>query len=198
VHRLTAFGARGLVAFDQRPLPHVYTYVIEQARIGRLALEHLAARGHRRVLALMPDDPYLAELVSQRLSGASAAAGEHEVALRTALVPVRRDATERALAAELANPERATAIYAFNDEQAILALEVLRDRGVSLPVEMALIGCDDSPAAEQIRPRLTTVRFDDHGRWREIAGHLHAMISGEGEYPVATVSEPGVIAGETT
>ncbi|MGA8340007.1 MAG: LacI family DNA-binding transcriptional regulator, partial [Solirubrobacteraceae bacterium] len=59
---LTAFGARGLVAFDQRPLPHVYTYVIEQARIGRLALEHLAARGHRRVLALMPDDPHLGEL----------------------------------------------------------------------------------------------------------------------------------------
>ncbi|MGO9892339.1 MAG: LacI family DNA-binding transcriptional regulator, partial [Solirubrobacteraceae bacterium] len=48
VPRLTAFGARGLVAFDQRPLPHVYTYVIEQARIGRLAVEHLAARGHRR------------------------------------------------------------------------------------------------------------------------------------------------------
>ena len=72
------------------------------------------------------------------------------------------------------------------------------DRGVSLPVEMALIGCDDSPAAEQIRPRLTTVRFDDHGRWREIAGHLHAMISGVGEYPPGTESDPIVIAGETT
>ncbi|MFZ0975325.1 MAG: substrate-binding domain-containing protein, partial [Solirubrobacteraceae bacterium] len=117
---------------------------------------------------------------------------------RTALVPVRRDATERVLAAELDNPERATAIYAFNDEQALLALEVLRDRGVSLPVEMALIGCDDSPAAEQIRPRLTTVRFDDHGRWREIAHHLHAMISGDGEYPPMTASEPIVVLGQTT
>ncbi len=103
---------------------------------------------------------------------------------------MRRDATERALAAELDNPERATAIYAFNDEQALLALEVLRDRGVSLPVEMALIGCDDSPAAEQIRPRLTTVRFDDHGRWREIAGHLHAMISGVGAVPAGNGIRP--------
>ena len=63
---------------------------------------------------------------------------------------------------------------------------------------MALIGCDDSPAAERVRPRLTTVRFDDHGRWREIARHLHAMISGEHGYPAATASEPAVIAGETT
>ncbi len=198
VPRLAAFGARGLVAFDQRALPHVYTYVIEQARIGRLAVEHLAARGHRRVLALMPDDAGLRQLVDERLTGATAAAREHGVSIRSVLVPVRRDATERALAAELDSPDRATSIYAFNDEQALVALEVLRDRGVALPAEMALIGCDDSPAAEQMRPRLTTVRFDDHGRWREIARHLHAMISGDGEYPVATVSEPAVIAGETT
>jgi DNA-binding LacI/PurR family transcriptional regulator len=74
----------------------------------------------------------------------------------------------------------------------------LRDRGVALPAEMGLIGCDDSPAAEQIRPRLTTVRFDDHGRWREIARHLHAMISGDDGYPAMTASEPTVVLGQTT
>ena len=200
VTRLHALGTRGLVAFDQRPLSHVYTYVIEQSRIGRLAIEHLADRGHRRVLALMPNDPGVRELVGQRLAGAAAAAREHGVTLRRARVPVSRDSLERTLAAELDRPKRsrATGIYAFNDELALVALGVLRDRGVSMPEDMALIGCDDSPAAELVRPRLTTVRFDDHGRWREIAGHLHAMISGEGDYPSATVSEPAVIAGETT
>lgn len=52
------------------------------------------------------------------------------------------------------------------------------------------------PMAE--RPRLTTMRFDDHGRWREIAGHLHAMISGEGDHPWTIASRPAVVAGETT
>jgi DNA-binding LacI/PurR family transcriptional regulator len=198
VPRLHAFGARGVVAFDQRPLPHVYTYVVEQARIGRLALEHLADRGHRRVLALMPEDADVRRLVEQRLSGAAAAAGEHRVTLRSVKVPVRRDSIERELAAELDRSKRATGIYAFNDEQALVALEVLRDRGVALPHEMALIGCDDSQAAEQMRPRLTTVRFDEHGRWREIARHLHAMISGEGDYPEMTASDPAVVVGQTT
>jgi DNA-binding LacI/PurR family transcriptional regulator len=198
VPRLQAFGARGVVAFDQRPLPHVYTYVIEQARIGRLALEHLAARGHRRVLALMPAEQDLRQLAQERLSGAAAAADECGVSLRSVTLAIRRDSIERALAGELDRAERATAIYAFNDEQALVALEVLRDRGVAIPGEMALIGCDDSAAAERVRPRLTTVRFDEHGRWREIAGHLHTMISGEPGYPDATVSDPAVIEGETT
>jgi DNA-binding LacI/PurR family transcriptional regulator len=196
--RLRALGARGLVAFADRPLPHVYTYVIDQTRIGRLAVEHLARRGHRRVLALMPDEVALRELAAERLSGAAAAAAEHEVALRSAEVPVRRNVIGEVLTGELGRPGRVTAIYAFNDELALVALELMRERDISLPDQMALIGCDDSPAAELIRPRLTTLRFDRHGRWREIAGHLDAMISGEGSVPTTTVSEPSVVLGDTT
>lgn len=196
--RLRSLGARGLVAFADRPLPHVYTYVIDQTRIGHLAVEHLARRGHSRVLALMPDEAPLRGLAGERLAGAQVAAGEHDVALRSAETPVRRDAVGRVLAAELARRDRATAIYAFNDELALVALELLRERGVSLPDEMALIGCDDSPAAERIRPRLTTVRFDEHGRWREIARHLDEMISGRRRPPKVTLPEPAVVLGETT
>jgi DNA-binding LacI/PurR family transcriptional regulator len=196
--RLRTLGARGLVAFAERPLPHVYTYVLDQTRMGRLAVEHLAGRGHRNVLALMPEESVLRGLAQERLSGAQKAAGEHDVALRSATVPIRRDAISQVLADELARRGRATAIYAFNDELALVVLELLREREISLPDQMALIGCDDSPAAERIRPRLTTLRFDAHGRWREIAGHLHTMISGDGDIPNLTVSEPAVVLGDTT
>lgn len=196
--RLRVLGARGVIAFAARPLPHVYTYVIDQERMGRLAVEHLADRGHRRVLTLMPDDASLRELARERLSGAVAAARERDVAVRSVHAPLLREPIERVLAAELERPDSATALYAFNDEQALVALEVLRDRGVSIPDRMALIGCDDSPAAERVRPRLTTMRFDEHGRWREIARHLHAMISGRGRYPKMTASDPAVVIGQTT
>jgi DNA-binding LacI/PurR family transcriptional regulator len=196
--RLRALGARGLIAFADRPLPHVYTYVIDQTRIGRLAVEHLTRRGHRRVLALMPDEEVLRGLAEERLAGARAAAQEHDVALRSVEVPMARDAIGQVLTGEFGRRGRATAIYAFNDELALVALELLREREISLPDQIALIGCDDSPAAERIRPRLTTLRFDERGRWREIAGHLHAMISGEGHPPQLTVSEPAVVLGDTT
>jgi DNA-binding LacI/PurR family transcriptional regulator len=113
-------------------------------------------------------------------------------------VDVQRDAVDHVHADELERPGRATGIYAFNDELALVALDVLRDRGLALPADMALIGCDDSPAAHRSRPRLTTMRFDEHGRWRDIARHLNAMIAGEGEYPAITTSEPAVVPGETT
>jgi DNA-binding LacI/PurR family transcriptional regulator len=196
--RLRALGARGVVAFAEHPLAHVYTYVIDQTRMGRLAVDHLARRGHRRVLALAPDDAALRPLAQRRLSGALEAAREHDVELCSAEVAVRRDAVARVLARELGRSGRATAIYGFNDELALVALELLRERDVSLPEQMAIIGCDDSAAAERIRPRLTTLRFDEHGRWREIAGHLHAMISGEGPHPNVLVSEPAVVLGDTT
>jgi DNA-binding LacI/PurR family transcriptional regulator len=198
IERLRALGARGIVAFADRPLPQVYTYVIDQTRMGRLAIEHLARRGHRRVLALMPEDTVLRGLAGERLSGARDAAGEHDVALRSVDVPVTRDAIGHVISAELGRRSRATAIYAFNDELALVVLELLREREISLPDQMALIGCDDSPAAQRIRPRLTTLRFDELGRWREIAGHLHAMISGERRPPRLTVSEPAVVLGDTT
>jgi DNA-binding LacI/PurR family transcriptional regulator len=191
-------GARGLIAFADRPLGHVYTYVINQGRMGCLAVEHLAVRGHRTVLALMPEGGPLGELGQERLAGAVASAGERDVRLRSAAVTIERDAVESVLAHEIERADRATGIYAFNDELALLALDVLRDRGISVPGEMGLIGCDDSPAAEQARPRLTTMRFDDHDRWRDLARHLHAMISGEGSVPKVVASEPAVVAGQTT
>ena len=196
--RLRGLGARGLVAFADRPLPHVYTYVINQGRMGCLAVEHLAARGHRTVLALMPEHGPLRDLADERLAGATASAGERDVALRSVHVEIRRDAVQDVLARELERSDRATGIYAFNDELALVALDVLRDLGVALPDDIALIGCDDSPAAERSRPRLTTMRFDDHGRWRDIARDLHAMITGEAERPEMLASEPAVVAGQTT
>lgn len=196
--RLRGLGARGLIAFAPRPLPHVFTYVIDQTQMGRLALDHLADRGHRRVLALMPDEDVLRDLATERLSGAKALARARKIALRCATLPVRREAIQSVIATDLERAERATAIYAFNDELVLVALDVLRDRGLVLPDDMALIGCDDSPAAERARPRLSTMRFDDHGRWREIAHRLHDMISGADPQPAAIASEPAVVTGDTT
>jgi DNA-binding LacI/PurR family transcriptional regulator len=196
--RLRALGARGLIAFGEQPLEHVYTYVINQARMGCLAVEHLARRGHRTVLALMPDQGPLRPLADDRLGGALASAGERDVRLRSAHVAIERDAVDAVLADEIGRADRATGIYAFNDELALVALDVLLDRGIRLPGDIALIGCDDSPAAGRSRPRLTTMRFDDHGRWRELARQLHAMISGQGHPPEVIESEPAVVVGQTT
>ena len=80
-----------------------------------------------------------------------------------------------------------SAVYAFNDEYAMAAIAALAQAGVAIPDRVAVLGCDDSPAARLIRPRLTTIRLSEDGLWAELAAVLHAMVEGgEGRSVVAS------------
>ena len=51
---LRANGTRGIVTLGPPPEPGVPSFTLEQARVGAVAIEHLAERGHTHVLALTP------------------------------------------------------------------------------------------------------------------------------------------------
>jgi LacI family transcriptional regulator len=51
-----------------------------------------------------------------------------------------------------------TAIFAFNDDSAIGALRVARERGIRVPEELSIVGFDDSEISAIVTPALTTVR----------------------------------------
>jgi len=53
--------------------------------------------------------------------------------------------------------ELPTAIFAANDLMALGAMAAIREAGLSIPDDIALIGIDDIPAANLIYPRLTTI-----------------------------------------
>ncbi|NLE52517.1 MAG: LacI family transcriptional regulator [Chloroflexi bacterium] len=58
----------------------------------------------------------------------------------------------------LARPDRPTAIVAFNDEVALEVYAVCRQRGLRIPDDLAVTGCDDILSARHVAPPLTTVR----------------------------------------
>jgi LacI family transcriptional regulator len=57
---------------------------------------------------------------------------------------------------ELADPP--TAIFAFNDNMAIGAMQTARARGVRVPDELSIVGFDDLEEAGIVTPALTTIR----------------------------------------
>ena len=67
-------------------------------------------------------------------------------------------------------------MFAANDEQAFNVIEVLRARKYRIPDDVAVVGFDDVPLAEQLIPPLTTVRipFTELGR-RAADLLLHVM-----------------------
>lgn len=55
-------------------------------------------------------------------------------------------------------PEPPSAIFASNDVMAMGAMDAVRNRGLSIPDDISILGFDDIPQAELVRPALTTVR----------------------------------------
>ena len=58
----------------------------------------------------------------------------------------------------LSHPEPPTAIFAFNDNVAIGALNAARRRGLTVPDDLSIVGFDDTFQSKIVWPQLTTVR----------------------------------------
>ncbi|HEX3806434.1 MAG TPA: LacI family DNA-binding transcriptional regulator [Gaiellaceae bacterium] len=123
------------------------------------AVRHLLELGHRRIAAITGLPVRVATV--QRLRGYRAAlasagllADDELIVESDFMITGGRTAATRLL--DL--PEPPTAIFAFNDNLAIGAMQVARARGLRLPEELSVVGFDDTGEAELVTPALTTVR----------------------------------------
>jgi len=176
VEALQANGTRAVIALAAKPVAHIPSFVFDQRLVGTVALEHLARRGHTRVLAIVPTEPELLDLGERRLSGA------REAATRLGVELASVTSAELELGA-------ATAVFAFNDELALNALD-------RLPAGTAMVGVDDSPAARVAH--LTTIQLVPVGAWVTIARRLHALIEDEAADASPIVVTPTLVQGTTT
>jgi len=125
------------------------------------AVRHLAALGHRSIaLVSGPESNHDAR---GRRDGYRRAL--RELGLPSpAELEIAGDFTEAAghLAADALRTMRSrpTAVFAANDAMAIGLLASLRDAGVRVPSDLAVVGFDDIPAARWVSPMLTSVRVD--------------------------------------
>lgn len=153
--RLAAWSRRvPLVALNRTtPRPAV---VIDTPNGAVQALEHLASLGHRRVA--YAGGPRSSWSDIQR----RAALRQASRRLRVEVVvlgpyPPRRLAGPAAADAALASG--VTAVIAFNDLIAFGILDRLRERGVDVPGDISVVGCDDVFGSDLVQPTLTTVHL---------------------------------------
>ncbi|MEU5837069.1 LacI family DNA-binding transcriptional regulator [Streptomyces diacarni] len=152
---------------------------------GAFALtDHLLTQGHERVLYL--GGPPGLSTTRDRLAGHRRAlelrGAEADPALEQPGAFSRAFGARR-MAEVLRQDIRFTAVFAANDIVAAGAAQALEEAGLRVPQDVSLVGYDDVPVAQEMRPRLTTVhvpleemgrqavrvalRDEDEDPWRE-------------------------------
>jgi LacI family transcriptional regulator len=123
------------------------------------AMKHLLDLGHRRVGQISGPRGWVATEDRRRgYRAALAAAGIlPDPALEREAEP-EIDAGRAAAEQLLDLSELPTAIFAFNDNIAIGAIQAARARGLRVPEDLSVVGFDDVEHATIVTPALTTVR----------------------------------------
>ncbi|MFC9811284.1 LacI family DNA-binding transcriptional regulator [Streptomyces virginiae] len=155
VATLKRAGARAVITMGPVGVPGAHALVMDQQEVGVRAAAHLVERGRRRIGVVVPREQGLELFSAPRLAGARSVAGAEVEALPMAY-------TEES-AVELAARWRGLgldAVFAYNDEYAMLLMRALQDEGLRVPGEVAVIGADDLLVGRLLRPRLSTVRIE--------------------------------------
>ncbi|HEX6178424.1 MAG TPA: LacI family DNA-binding transcriptional regulator [Thermoanaerobaculia bacterium] len=121
-------------------------------------VRHLAALGHKRIAFI--GGPSGNADATERLRGYRESCDAQTIVCSPEL-EIGGDFSESsgyAAALEIIDLRpRPTAIFAANDAMAVGAMFALREKGVEVPDDIALVGFDDIPIARYVTPRLTTV-----------------------------------------
>jgi LacI family transcriptional regulator len=92
-----------------------------------------------------------------------------------------------------------TAIVAGNDLMAIGCYDTLERRGLSCPGDISIVGFNDMPFVDRLRPPLTSVRIPQRDIGKVAADLLLEQLSGAGEMTTEILLEPTLmIRGSTT
>jgi LacI family transcriptional regulator len=145
--------------------------VADDAAGVRLAVAHLAQLGHRRIAHI--SGPQNTSTGTARRQAFLAAVRAHGLDGDQALVVSCDSWSEaegaRALRGLLDDRARFTAVLAGNDMLALGCYDVLAERGITCPDDLSVVGFNDMPFMDKLRPALTTVHIPQHDLGAEAA-----------------------------
>ncbi|MCS0605384.1 LacI family transcriptional regulator [Streptomyces sp. LP11] len=163
---------------------------------GRLAAERLLDRGCREPVTI--SGPLAVAASQERLAGfrdTLARRGHRHVPVAEGGFTL--DSGIGSMTDLLAQHPDLDGVFAANDLMAQGACQVLREHGRRVPDDVAVVGFDDSTAALDCRPRLTTVRQPVEDMAAEMARLLDDHIHGARTRPTSVVFAPELVVRES-
>ncbi|NEE02881.1 LacI family DNA-binding transcriptional regulator [Phytoactinopolyspora halotolerans] len=162
------------------------------------AMSHLLASGRSRVAFLGHHEEVTdaeARAGSERLGAYTAALDQHGVAVDDELIVDGADdrvAGYQAVARLLQRPDRPDAIFAASGRSAISAIWAVRDAGLTVPDDVAVVGCGNLPEAEITSPTLSTVGPPTTEDFTDVAELLFQRVLADERPPEREITNPWV------
>jgi DNA-binding LacI/PurR family transcriptional regulator len=161
-------GRLPCVLLTRRPTGYKGPFVgTDNTRAAELATRYLLDLGHRRIAHVTLSDGGISararmEGYRRQLARAGLSPAERIELAAAQTIEGGRAAARRLLAHE----NRPSAVFTFNDLQAVGVLLGLRDAGIKVPAEMSVVGFDGIDIGEVVSPPLTTMSqpIDEIGR----------------------------------
>ena len=156
---------------------------IDNAKASAEAMDYLYRLGHRHIGIVT--GPLASPLSRDRLRGATARAKLQKAERDFIVMNGDFSIESGAASAErlLGRRERPTAIFCFNDEMAMGAVETAKRRGLRVPLDLSIVGFDDIRFARCIEPPLTTVAQPMRAIGEGTVALLLAILASDAEAP---------------
>jgi DNA-binding LacI/PurR family transcriptional regulator len=158
--------------------PHLpqYSVDIDNAAAMALPVDHLVDRGHEHFAYVGFANDFYVD--SDRLAGARARLHHHGLALAEADVLSATIDTVAEEVSALLDRSRPDAIICSGDSLAIRVMDLIRKRGLTPGLDIAITGFDGLPLPFDLDPPLTTVRLPIDAATEEVTRLLLRRIDG--------------------
>jgi DNA-binding LacI/PurR family transcriptional regulator len=177
VEMLERAGTKTLL-IGPEPVPYAPTIPLDAASAADVAGRHLIERGHRRLACLVPGGA-VSDLANKRLAALEAVASD----LGVPVEPVPCNLTPASLTPVVQSwknrSDRPTGVYAYNDEYALLLVQVLQEAGFAVPADIGIVGSGNIPIGAALRPALTSSYLPMFELGAAAANDIRAMLDGE-------------------
>lgn len=134
--------------------------VVDDFKGGYLATDHLLSLGHVKILGIFKTDD---KQGINRMNGFISAyqqkpsLGSPGQFITYQTNEEKKELSERIIAV-LTEVNRPTGVVCYNDQVAFQVISIAKELGISVPDELSVVGYDDSPIANMLDVKLTTIK----------------------------------------
>jgi len=179
------FSAKGIpvIFFDRvEPDKNNTSVVIDNVKCGYMATKHLIEQGCKRIVHVTSS--LKRNVYSQRFKGYKEALTDYKIRFNQNMIIVddlsEKAGVEAAMKILKMNP-MPDGVFVTNDFVAAVCMRTLKEHGVSIPTDIAIVGFNNDAIGKLIEPTLTTIDYpgEDIGEIaaRNLINHLKGISS---------------------